>query len=999
MRILLLIGILLAPFTGAGQTMRFSHLDQKQGLSQNTVNAFLQDRDGFIWVGTQDGLNRYDGYDFRVFRKTATDTNSLCDNFVLCLAEDSIGNIWIGTRNGLCVYAKSTGLFYRYYPPQENRSGFHNSVRQLSALKDSSIVYRTLKGYIMQVKFTLHPTRPEFTASTLSDSTTSFNYCASTNEIAELIKDNLEVHPIGGKGTVSYTRQPSSRMAPVLLLTEEYVFISDSLQLLVVPLHTSGMSRIVYTSDAVITALALDAGGDLWVGTTDGLRIIHDPYRTARTSIVREDQLDYFSLLGSRVETIFLSRDNMMWIGTVGGINIYDPLQTRFSVLRGILADRTPDSVVWFVMSFGDITIWSDDNGFSYTHRRSFAPAWLTALPQTVNYSAGCFDTKGRLWLGTKKQGFVIVDTAANTIERRFLLHPDFLEAAMLDMCVHKGKIWIASVGSLCTIDEDSYETHFLARMRMHPYGITTSYFSALQPDEKGNIYVASANGLFRFENGDTIYRTWKNDPASENSLAYNIINDIFLQDGKLWIATMGSGLDCYDVAQDKFTHYTTQQGLANNTIYGIEPGGAGQLWLSTNEGLIVLNTATGSARNFTMRDGLPSNEFVLNKHWRNSHDGSLYFGSSKGLVKFRPEEFELQLPDAKPVITRLQVNYADVPLPAGHVLNLSSSERNLDFEFSAIDFRNQDKISYAYRLEGFDTTWRPVEAGNRLAVFTNLPYGRYTFLVRYRVSGEPWSANVLRLDILIRTPFYATWWFRIVLALSGLAVTALIVRYISQRKLRRQLAELKVQEQMRNEKERISRDLHDNVGAQLTYVISSLDHLSYTLNRNAGAEKESLKLEQLGEYTRGTMNQLRESIWAINSGQISLSELAGKWKQYLAQLSETNEKFAGKIIREGEDEILKPTIAIEVHRIVQEAITNAFKHSGGDRVEIVLSRTDQTVHISVRDNGSGVPEHASKPGHYGLQNMRERAALINAHLTFSAANPGTTIVLEWNIN
>jgi signal transduction histidine kinase len=267
--------------------------------------------------------------------------------------------------------------------------------------------------------------------------------------------------------------------------------------------------------------------------------------------------------------------------------------------------------------------------------------------------------------------------------------------------------------------------------------------------------------------------------------------------------------------------------------------------------------------------------------------------------------------------------------------------------------------------------------------------------MVRYRIGGGEWSQTLLEKKIVIATPFYATTWFMILMIVAGITLIALIVRYISQRKLRKQLDELRVQEQIRNEKERISRDLHDNVGAQLTYVISTLDNLSFTLTKNPEPSKASEKLEQLGEFARGTMDQLRESIWAINAESISLTDLGGRWKQYLTQLAESRPEFTGTVSVYGTDHFLKPTVAIEIHRIIQEAITNSFKHSGSNSVEVSISGKGP-IWFRVRDHGKGF-DGAEKNGHYGIRNMKERAKLVGASIEFNKLENGTEIVLYYN--
>jgi signal transduction histidine kinase/ligand-binding sensor domain-containing protein len=996
MRIMVPGFFLLFSLTVYGQTMRFSHLDQKQGLSQNSPTAFLQDRDGFIWVGTQDGLNRYDGYSFTVYRTVAGDTHSLCDNFILCLAEDTDGTIWIGTRNGLCAYRKDADQFYRYYFPGEDRKQFHANIRLLFAKKNGGIVYKTLGGKLFSVKF--QPFSAQFASQKIMDSVQTFAYNAASDRLAFIKKGVIGFCTAEGTvSSVQYEWKPAGRSAPTVLFENELVYINDSSTVIAYDSRQQSQPGVVYTSSITKVLCMALLPGQLWIGTDNGLHVLSLSDRTS--VIAREDPTDFFSLSGNRIESVYRSKQNIMWIGTVGGVNIYDPLQTRFKTLRGEIPFRNSSEPVWFVMSCGNTVLWACDDGLNYETSAPQAPEWVRLIPTDLRYNAGCFDSRGRLWLGTKYQGLVIVDTVQNTVDKRFLHATAFLQSTIMDIRPDgRGSMWIAALGSLSTISEDDLELNFISGGGKTAPGIRSHYFVALARDEQNRMYVATANGLMHFALDDSSFVLHANDPANSNSLCYNILNDIELIGNKLWIASMGSGLDCFDPGTKAFTHYTTREGLANNTIYGIENDAAGKLWLSTNEGLVVLDPASGASRNYTLRDGLPSNEFVLNKHARNSEDGTLYFGSASGIVSFHPGDFTAHQSAAKPVITRMLVNYKTHLFSPDSVLQLSADERNITVEFAAIDFRNQDKIRYEYRLNGFDTSWHAANASNRLAVYTNLPYGSYTLEVRHKISGEEWSADPLQLQIEIATPYYATTWFRALMLVVIVTLIGLVVRYISQRKLRKQLEVLRVQEQIRNEKERISRDLHDNVGAQLTYVISSLDNLSYTLQRKQ-VDAESEKLEQLGEFARGTMDQLRESIWAINSEQIRLSELAARWKQYLSQLADTRSNFSGQLLFEGTDQLLKPSAAIEVHRIVQEAISNAFRHSGGNTIRVEVDIENNRLSVSVIDNGQGMSEHPEKEGHYGLRNMKERTSRINGDLSFRTGETGTTVHLSWPSN
>ncbi len=986
--------LLFSVLSGA-QGMRFSHLDQKQGLSQNTPDCFLQDSEGLMWIGTQDGLNRYDGYTFTVLRSVPGDTNSLTDNFILALAEDSDNNIWIGTRNGICVYVKSENKFYRYRSIYEDPDDFHAAVRNIVAINEGGVVFCTKSRNLVSVKY--DATHHHIIATGLVDESNvyAFAYEKQTGELAFLLNDRLCIG-LPGNATITCSLNLAGKPIISMLLDGEHLFLNDSLNILHIPIRTQGIPETIYTCDSKVACMSIGPNHSVWIGTLEGLRVINSPLSSPVIEVATENKLDYFGLNGNRLEALYCTRENIMWVGTVGGINIYDPLQKRFIVLDGILSTPTQDAI-WFVMSIGEIVLWANDKGLM-TYSESPLPRWVNSIPKELPYSAGGFDSRNRLWLGTKNQGVIIVDTANNTVDTRLKSHPVFAGVSVMDFCSDNGSMWIASIGSLCVVQENDLEVKIIRSRQVHAKDISTAYFSALEKDDQHRIYVGTATGLAVFAPTDTNVQWIVNDPATPNSLAYNIVNDLFILGDNLWIATMGSGLDRMNIRTQDFIHYSTGNGLANNTIYGIEAGNSDELWLSSNEGMIQLNINNGISRNFTMRDGLTSNEFVLNKHSSNKNATQLYFGSSNGLVNFSPDDFRTLSPPVLPIITRMTVNYKPRTQFMSDELQLKSDERNISFEFSAIDFRNQDKISYAYKLEGFDTAWHNTGIAERSANFTNLPYGTYHFMVRYRIGGGEWSSTILEKKIVIATPFYATTWFTILMILAGITLIALIVRYISQRTLRKQIEELRVQEQIRNEKERISRDLHDNVGAQLTYVISSLDNLSYTLQRKK-VDLESEKLDQLGEFARGTMDQLRESIWAINSEQIKLSELAAKWKQYLAQLADTRSNFSGQVAFSGTDVTLKPATAIEVHRIIQEAISNAFRHSNGTNILVEVDIENNKPSVSVIDNGRGMSEQPEKDGHYGLRNMKERAKRINGDLSFRTDSNGTNVHLFWHHN
>jgi signal transduction histidine kinase len=345
-------------------------------------------------------------------------------------------------------------------------------------------------------------------------------------------------------------------------------------------------------------------------------------------------------------------------------------------------------------------------------------------------------------------------------------------------------------------------------------------------------------------------------------------------------------------------------------------------------------------------------------------------------------------------------VNYTKqnaYPVSLAKSLNLSWSEKTVSFEFSALDYTAAEKIIYSYKLEGFDNDWVIANPGQRIATYTSLPFGKYIFKVRVRRNGGQWSDENLNIAVNVIPPFWFSWWFIFGEIIIGLALLIFIIRYYSQRKLRIQLRGIEIQQKVQFERERISRDLHDNVGAHLTYIIQSLDNISYRTVKNPG-EKSTEKIDSLGEFARGTMQQLRETIWAINKEEISAMALKDKIQEHLNRLAAAVGTINFSVVTEDEiNAILKPSQAIHIFRLVQEALNNAVKHSGAKSIVVRLSlQKNKLLIVTIRDDGKGFKAGEVFEGHYGMENMKSRVKEMGGNLLIeSEPLKGTEIKLE----
>jgi signal transduction histidine kinase len=417
---------------------------------------------------------------------------------------------------------------------------------------------------------------------------------------------------------------------------------------------------------------------------------------------------------------------------------------------------------------------------------------------------------------------------------------------------------------------------------------------------------------------------------------------------------------------------------------------------MSSNAGISCFHIKEGRFVNYFPNDGIISNEYSQNGYFKNAV-GELFFASPEGILLFNPAAIRDNAGDPPVILSSYAVNYTTrnaYPVTLAKSLDLTWSEKTVSFEFSALDYSAADKIDYSYKLEGFDNDWVIASHGQRIATYTTLPFGKYTFKVRIRKNAGEWSREYLGIAVNVVPPFWFSWWFILAELVIGLLLLIFIIRYYSQRKLRKRLRESEVQRKVQYERERISRDLHDNVGAHLTYIIQSLDNISYKIEKNP-AEKPVERIDSLGEFARGTMQQLRETIWAINKEEISVPALKDKIQEHLAKLATAagNIKFAVHLSEET-DAVLKPSQAIHIFRLVQESLNNAIKHASATAIEVRLSLEQKKLLIvSIRDDGKGFDANEAFEGHYGLENMKSRVSEMGGKLEIvSAPLKGTEI-------
>lgn len=1001
---LLRILILLLPLGAFSKNQfLFDRFTIREGLSQNTVHCILKDSEGYYWFGTQDGLNKYDGYSVKIFRQDRNDSSTISDNFILCLIEDSHGNIWTGTRNGLNFLDKKTGRFTRIVVSEKEKSYRHNNIWHIFTDRKGDLIFSNTFGELVKISaadcaqppFSPEIIRQDVHLIRVSDS----SYCLLGNRDSSIVCFSQE-----------HKEKWMSKNIFGLIYSSRILELPGGINLFGGPeglyAEQNGKPAYPLIQGAGVNALFTGSRGNLWAGTNKGLRIYKGSDLSATPALLLHSPSDARSLGSSNVQAIYEDGDGLVWVGTSeAGVSVYDPQRDLFRIFNARTGVALSGNTVWAIFQDG-CELWiGTNNGVNHlifengnlsgvysgknkllsskTYKRT------AGFPNSICgnlITAIAKDKDGNMWFGTHDDGISVLHPATGKWKHFNTSNSPFRSNQIFHLfCDPDGKMWISTFTGFYYYDvSPGIFRSFIPEMEKGIFPAT--YIIRISGDRNGEIWVCSTMGVFHLsKNGDPlgVYAGREENPKG---LSYAMVTGM-LHDSKKrhWFTTLGGGLNLFDPVKRSFRAYTQKEGLSNDILYMILEDRKGNLWLSSNDGISCFNPETLSITHYKEKDGLPAKEFCQNAGFMN-HAGEFLFGTPEGMVVFDPAEMKVNRKEIPILLSTLSVNYEPRAFTAGQTLQLFHDDKTVSFEFTAPCFRNQEKIKYAFMLEGFDNTWHETPASNRIASYTNLPFGNYVFKVRVKTGNASWQEKPLAVNVSVIPPFWLTPRFIALEIILALSLIILSVKYYAQRQLKKKLRAAEVQQKIHLERERISRDLHDNVGSHLTYITTSLDHISYKVTKETKSISPE-KINELSDFTRSTMQQLRETIWAINKEAITVTELREKIREYGYRMTS-----AGRILFQTEysgntDIMLNPSQAIHIYRIVQEAVNNAIKHSGGDLVSVKISAGGTwKLHIEIADSGKGMENH-SRPG-MGLKNIRERIRDMKGELQIES-NPG----------
>jgi signal transduction histidine kinase/ligand-binding sensor domain-containing protein/CheY-like chemotaxis protein len=897
-----LIAALQAPRTLQSR-VRFDRVTTAEGLSNDSVFSILQDRYGFLWFGTQAGLNRYDGYQVKQYRHDPRNPNSLGDDFVHNIVEDSRGAIWTG--NALSRFDPRTETFTRFALPGGSPVG--GNPLGLQRISEDRFGFLWLGFSAGRSLYRLDPNTGKLTAFDIGG-----NLPANVDiAITSMYRDPAGIFWLGGShglfrfdpSSGASTHYPQRR--PNGLTTDIRGIARDH----------AGKLWLAATEDArncfdpiageysrrwptprsqrLEAASSILAGSDgvLWQGTPTGLELF-DP-ATESFAVLGHNAADRHSLSGNEILSLAVDRDGNLWVGTKeGGVNRFSPNSLRFGAwrrnpadprslsdenVRAIYRDRT--GVLWLGTYNGGLNRYDEASG-TFTHFRHDArnPASLDDDRVYSIYE----DRSGDLWVGT--------GVGINRLDRRTGTFAHFKRGAVDEMKSPIPTYWFL---------EDRRQVFWFgagtekATLDRRTRTVSSSSYSSLSmlEDRDGNLWFGAPRGLARQDGGGNVQIfPWPQPAGVELSFQINFIHEA--PDGVLWLATE-KGLLRFDPKSEAFRIYAPREGLPDNVVQCILGDRSGDLWLSTNNGISRFNPRDNSFLNFHESDGLQGEQFNR-KACSMDTAGIMYFGGLRGFNMFDPSRIPAQPQEAGPVVlTEFRIRGKNVPVQAGSVLprpiweldalNVSHKDEEFSFEFAALSFRDQARTRYRFRLDPLESQWTEVDSRNRSARYTAVPPGSYRFRVQASTDGRIWSGSETSIGISVAPPWWKTPWSRggAILAVTALLFGGYKLRVRALKERGRQLEKLVGQRtvelvEARNQAEQANRAKSvflANMSHELRTPLNAILGFSNILRENSASESQRRDLDIInrsGEHLLTLINDVLD-VAKIEAGRTKL--------------------------------------------------------------------------------------------------------------------------------
>lgn len=1019
---LILICCLCLPVISISQgevsNLYFKHISSEDGLSHNSISSILQDRDGVMWIGTFDGLNRYDGRSIQVFQHDETDSTSLSNSTIWDIIESEDGDLWMTTYKGLNRYSKKTGKFERYLS-----GGIENRLDQLEEDQRGNIWLAARGAGLLRLSWPTHDVRRS-----------SHNYEVTSYTTQDGLLDN-NIAALFIQPTSPHILWVGSASGIVRMDLREETFTEVKLSEYIPSLSGNVSIERIYQ----------DNEGIMWFGSiNDGLfsyDLVHDQIKQ-----YLYNPNDESTISGNRVSDIGQDATGEIWTASYSnGISLFNKKEESFtriqagaSIKNGISTNNTsrilctPDDNIWIGTSGKGLSLYAQKK-FRFAHLSTDNTEGYALSSQ--NISSIYKDHLGDVWVGTHGTGInkirlsddlaeierisyfkkndgshlranriatiheldsnlvVIgyIGAGASVYNRRKAKFQDHLfELGDLDGLFNKSvyfitqdqndQIWIGARDGLYRYDQENKQVILESGHNNTLAELTVSGCNSIIEDSSANLWIATAiNGVIKYDpNQKKVLQHITAGPKSSGLKSNAIITMLADQKNIIWLGTWGGGMSKLNTTNSEIKTYGRNNGLANEAVYSIVQSASNELWLSTNKGISSFNTQSEIFSNYFLEDGLQGEEYNSRSGFLDKKENIVYFGGVNGLNAFRTNDAIAELGSIDLYISELvryrtvdskTSTYLEADLKNKRSINLNHRDHTLVFRIAVINYLAPEKLELRYQLEGVSKSWISIGKNSEIRL-ANINPGSYTLKVQVYNGGVPLPQPLTSLKINVHPPWWQTWPAYFGYALAILAGFYLFYNY--------RIYQLKKYQDLRI---KISSDLHDDVGSLLSGVAMQSEMMAVTM-----PEQKKQGMSEISDLSRDALDRMRDIVWAIDSRKDKYENLIDRMRSFTeSQLSKKGISHTFKVTGITGKSSIDPGSRQNIYLILKEAITNIIKHSDASFVEINFSKSGKNLILSIADNGTIKKERPSDG--LGLSNMRLRAKDLGGELIIDQSN------------